>query len=58
MYSGGTASAMSMYDVLVDAAARIVWIRCECDTWTREVALEDLELDVCGWLDRYAERRQ
>jgi hypothetical protein len=47
---------MSALDLARDVLARVVWIREECDPLVREQALEDLELDVAGWLAEQEER--
>lgn len=40
-------------DVIRDALARVVWIREEYDPAARWQALEDLELDLAGYLAAY-----
>lgn len=37
-------------DILRDALARVTWLREEFDPAVRERALEDLELDLAGYL--------
>jgi hypothetical protein len=41
---------MSAIQMLRAVLARVVWVREEIDPAAREQALEDLELDLDGWL--------
>jgi len=47
---------VTLLQIVREVAARIAWIREEFDPLVREQALEDLELDVAGWLAEYEER--
>jgi hypothetical protein len=47
---------MSLLEILREVAARLVWIREEAEPLAREQALEELELDVVGWLAQHEER--
>ena len=46
---------MTLLEALRDALARVVWIR-EADAYERDIALEDLELDLARVLELYEER--
>lgn len=46
---------MSPRELLRDLLARVVWIREELDPPVRDQALEDLEHDLAGWLERFEE---
>lgn len=44
---------MNAQDLIQDTLARVVWLREESNPYEREQALEDLELDLAGWLARH-----
>ena len=48
---------MTAAELLREVLARVVWIREAYDPLEREQALEDLELDLAGWLAPNEERR-
>jgi hypothetical protein len=41
---------VTLREALRDALARVVWIRGELDPLVRDQALEDLEVDLAGYL--------
>jgi hypothetical protein len=42
-------------DLLRDVLARLAWVREEPDPFDREIALDDLEHDISGWLAEHGE---